>query len=226
MRKYIKRFSILFFFLIFTLLLTSCEKIESKTFNFASYKTADAVPYDIYFDEEYFSNPASEYNPSLASASACLALSGFSTATSSDYKKADSNAKALFTTLGFNNYLANEYGTKAPTDSSFGVFIASKVINDYTLLGITVRGAGYMSEWASNFNIGNNNEFAQGFFDASEIYLNFLREYIEKYDITGNIKIWTAGYSRGGAAVNLATGRIDDGLVDNKNIISDEVKVK
>ena len=224
MRKCIKKVAIILFFIVFPLLLASCQKIESKEFTFASYKTKDAVPYDIYFDEEkYFSKPASEYNPELASASACLALSGFSTATSTYYKNADSNAKNLFKVLGFNNYLANEYGTKVPTDSSFGVFIASKQINDYTLIGITVRGSGYMMEWASNFNIGNNDEFAQGFFEASEIYLNFLKSYIERYNITGNIKIWTAGYSRGGATVNLATGRIDDGLLNNENIISDKV---
>ena len=35
------------------MLLASCKKIESKEFTFASYKTKDAVPYDIYFDEGY-----------------------------------------------------------------------------------------------------------------------------------------------------------------------------
>ena len=81
-----------------------------------------------------------------------------------------------------------------------------------------------MAEWASNFNIGNNEEYAQGFFEASTIYLEHLRKYINDFNITGNIKIWTAGYSRGGATVNLAAGRIDDGLVNGENILSDNVK--
>ena len=41
--------------------------------------------------------------------------------------------------------------------------------------------------------------------------------------IKGNIKIWTSGYSRGGAVVNISAGRIDDGLVKYKNILSDEI---
>ena len=202
--------------------LSSCQNKGTKI-NFASYKTAEKVPYDIYFDETYFDNPASEYNPKLASATACLALAGFSATAGTDYQNSDTNIKAFFDTLGFEKYQANEYGVSKPTTDSFGVYIASKKISDFTLIGIGVRGAGYQSEWASNFKISKNENFAQGFYEASEIYLNFLKEYIATNNISGKIKIWTGGYSRGGATVNLAAGRIDDGLINNLNIISQDV---
>ncbi len=218
-----KRILSLFFFIIICILLSSCNK-DKPNFNFASYKTAEKVPYKINFDENYFKNPASEYNPNLASASACLALAGFSSATSDDFSNSDINAKELFKTLGFKNYKVNKYGIEKPTTDSFGVYAASKEIDDFTLIALTVRGAGYFSEWASNFTIGKNENFAQGFYDASEIYLEFLKEYIDELNIKGNIKIWTSGYSRGGAAVNVACGRIDDGLVNNENILSNNVK--
>ncbi len=221
--KYIKKMLLALLIATLLIVLTACKNVESKIMHFASYKTTEKVPYDIYFDDAYFNNPASEYNPHLASASACLALAGFSATSNGDFTNADVNAKELFSTLGFKNYLANPYGTSKPTSSSFGVFIASKSYDDYTLIGITVRGSGYLNEWASNFKLGNNEDFAEGFFEASEIYLNFLKKYIDDYSITGNIKIWTAGYSRGGAVVNLASGRIDDGLVEGKNIISEQV---
>ena len=202
---------------------SSCQKANGTSFSFSSYKTADKVAYNVIFDENYFENPASSYNPKLASASACLALSGFSAVANTDFEKSDTNAKDFFMALGFGDYSANKYGVTKPEASSFGVYIASKKINDYTLLGITVRGAGYLTEWASNFKIGKNEDFAEGFLEASDIYLDFLREYVEKYNISGHIKIWTAGYSRGGATVNLACGRIDDGLKNGINIISDRV---
>ena len=220
---FIKRISIIFLIMVSAIILSSCQNQKGTKFYFAGYKNANKVPYQIFFDEEYFNNPASEYNPSLASATACLALAGFSSTAGEDFYNSDINVKYFFEQLGFTNYLANEYGISKPTDSSFGVYIASKKIDDYTLIGIAVRGAGYLSEWSSNFNIGNNTDFAEGFFSASEIYLNFLKEYIENKNITGKIKIWTGGYSRGGAAVNLAAGRIDDGLVEGKNILSNKV---
>ncbi len=211
-------------FMIATLsVVCSCSKGKENNFNFASYKTAEKVPYKIYYEDEYFDDIASNYNPSLASASACLALAGFSSETKKDYDKSAVNAEELFATLGFSNFLSNEDGINKPTADSFGVYIANKQIEDYTLLGITVRGAGYLSEWSSNFKIDMNDDFAQGFFDASEIYLNHLKDYIQKYEIKGHIKIWTAGYSRGGATVNIVAGRIDDALKNNQNIISNEV---
>lgn len=220
----IKKISFLFIIALLILSFSSCKKKDAIKFNFASYATAKKVPYDIYYNDDYFNNPASEYNPSLASASACLALAGFSATASTDFDNSGDNASDLLKSLGFDKYKSNKDGISKPRADSFGVYIASKKLNDSTLIAITVRGAGYLAEWASNFTIGHNNKFAQGFYDASEIYLTALREYINEFNIKGKIKIWTSGYSRGGAAVNIAAGRIDDGLYENMNIISDNVQ--
>ena len=222
-RIIIKRIILFLLIIINIFAFTSCKKDNSIKFNFASYGTAEKVPYNVFYEDDYFKNPASNYNPKLASASACLALAGFADISEDDFSNQDINAKTFFKNLGFSNYKANTYGITKPTANSFGVYIASKKIDDFTLIGITVRGAGYLSEWASNFTIGHNEDFAQGFFEASDIYLNFLKEYINDYNIKGNIKIWTSGYSRGGAVVNISAGRIDDGLVKYKNILSDEI---
>lgn len=209
--------------LILLPLVCSCSKKDGTDFNFASYKTAEKVPYKIFFLDEYFNEKASIYNPHLASASICLALAGFSAETRQDFENSAVNSKELFTNLGFSDFLSNKDGISRPNADSFGVYIARKKIRDYTLLGITVRGAGYLSEWSSNFKIGTNDKFAQGFYEASEIYLNHLKSYIETFNVEGHIKIWTAGFSRGGASVNIACGRICDGLKNNENIISSKV---
>ncbi len=216
----------IFLFGIISLFCCSCaSKSEGGSpFYFASYKTASPVKQRVYFDENYFSTPASTYQTHLATASACLALAGFS-ATINDYSHCADNAKKFFDELGFDSFTVNQFGNSKPTAHSFGVYLAKKAIGDYTLIGVTVRGAGYQMEWASNVSIGGNDgrpveeDFAAGFGEASDIYINSLKSFIADNHISGKIKIWTAGYSRGGAGVNLATGKLDDALVNNVEVI-------
>ena len=216
----------IFLFGIISLFCCSCaSKSEGGSpFYFASYKTASPVKQRVYFDENYFSTPASTYQTHLATASACLALAGFS-ATINDYSHCADNAKKFFDELGFDSFTVNQFGNSKPTAHSFGVYLAKKAIDDYTLIGVTVRGAGYQMEWASNVSIGGNDgrpveeDFAAGFGEASDIYINSLKSFVADNHISGKIKIWTAGYSRGGAGVNLASGKLDDALLNNEEII-------
>ena len=204
--------------------ISSCNTLPSYEVYFASYKTAEKVSQKIFFEDSYFDKAASQYNPSLATCSAQLALAGFAATTTKNYSTADSNAKYFFDTLGFESYYANDYGKKVPTAHSFGVFVAQKKIKDYTLLGVTVRGAGYLSEWASNVTLGADGEFAVGFKEASDIYLDTVKTYIENNSITGKIKLWTAGYSRGGAGVNLSVGRLDTALINNEKLLGNSLE--
>ena len=206
-----------------SLIVTSCGGYQRVRIGFASYLTAERVEYPFYFNEDYFSEPASEYNEHLAASSACLALAGFSATNGSDYENSPNNAIDFFKVIGFEGYKSNEFGVKKPTTHSFGVYLANKKIDDYTLIAITNRGAGYLAEWASNVTLGGDGAFATGFKEASDIYLDTLKSYSAENNIRGKIKIWAAGYSRGGAGTNLAIGRIDDGLLENENIISDDV---
>ena len=207
-----------------SLSIISCGKEPSAIIGFASYLTVDRVDYPIYYTDDYFfDNPASSYNKYLATASACFALSGFSAAKTNDFDHCPENAKDFFKVNGFTNFKSNNLGVEMPTVHSFGVYMASKKVKDYTLIGITTRGAGYLAEWGSNFMLGESGEFATGFNEASEIYLDTLRSYISENNIKGKIKIWAAGYSRGGAGTNLAIGKIDDGLRNNVNILSEDV---
>ena len=222
---FVKHILIVFLLAISTMVLTSCGKKKDGSYNFyyASYKGAERVESKIYYNDNFFSSPASKYNEELSTASICLALSGFSQASSGNYINSPMNAQDLFNKLGFSNFKSNSDGISKPNAHSFGVYMASKVIDDYTLIGVTVRGAGYLSEWASNVRLGENPKYADGFYEASSIYLESLKTYITENNISGKIKIWTAGYSRGGAGVNLSIGRIDLSLVDGTNILGDNL---
>lgn len=217
-----KKISIASLSLVILTLVSCGKKVEAISFNFASTANAAKVPMDVYYDDDYFDKGSSEYQTPLATASACLALSGFPS-DSIDYTKKPENTIDFFNKLGFKNFKSNEYGITKPQTDSFGVYIASKKIDDYTLIGATVRGAGYDSEWASNLTLGNDNMYAKGFYDASEIYLDALKDYIQSNNINGKIKLWTAGYSRGGAGVNLAVGRMTDALLDGNSLLPSQV---
>ena len=199
--------------------------IKARAFNFASYKTFEKVPSTVYYDDEYFEESSFEYNPHLATASICLALSGFPSNSGYNYATWPNNAKDFFNKLGYSNFYSNDDGVSKPTNHTLGVYIASKKVKNYTIIAITIRGAGYLSEWASNLTLGLDPDFAVGFKEASSIYISSLTSYIESLNITGDVKIWTAGYSRGGASSNLAMGRIIEGLVNDNNILSSDINL-
>ncbi len=238
----IRQLLILILLAIITMVLSSCAKttsistttvietttivnsnVEPTKFKFAAYRSGVIGEADIYYDDSYFNIHATTLSSELTSASICLAMTGFSIARGNDYSQSPKYAKELLTKLGFNNFESNEYGNVRPTSNSFGVYFGMKVVDDYTLIAVTTRGSNYGWEWASNMTIGEDGEFATGFYEASTIYINSLKEYISSKNITGKIKIWTAGYSRAAATVNLAIGRIDDALIENNHILGENV---
>jgi len=86
----------------------------------------------------------------------------------------------------------------------------------YTIISVAIRGSGYETEWASNFTIGTQNDH-KGFSDAANVIKNKLVDYILKINTDYPIKIWTTGYSRGGACSNLL-GHYLDLAAKNKEI--------
>ena len=124
--------------------------------------------------------------------------------------------------VGYTNIEKNQYyitGTKL--EDSIGVVIGSKVIKDsnhkpYTLLAVFPRNAGYGAEWVGNFNMGTSG-IHQGFLLARDEVLRFMKHYIDTHQITGELKIWSAGYSRGAATINLVGGFLaeDNGYFGN-----------
>ena len=126
-----------------------------------------------------------------------------------------SKISSLLEEVGYTNIKKNQYyttGTKL--EDSMGAIIGSKVIKDtnhkpYTLLAVFPRNAGYEAEWAGNFNIGTSG-IHQGFLLARDEVLRFMKDYINTQHITGELKIWGAGYSRGAATMNLVGGFLAD----------------
>lgn len=167
-----------------------------------------------YYSDEYFLNDSYDYNESLATMSLCLAMSAFATSLDVPYTQKSVNVLDLLEQVGFQGFKTNYWYTVKPTRDSIGAVAAMKEIEvkkkPYTLIAVAVRGGGYESEWASNFTIGETGQH-QGFNEARDNVLDFIRNYISENGITGDIKLWITGYSRAAATTNLVAGALDEG---------------
>ncbi len=145
------------------------------------------------------------YNHELAKMSLRMCMAGFQANDTEDSAK---NIKALLGALEFKEISAN-YPT--PTKDSIGYTLAYKPLADGSaLVSVVIRSGGYTKEWASNFTLGPTDEH-QGFSDSAAIVMDGLEAYLEKYSdkMTGDIKLWVTGYSRGAAIANLLAQRLD-----------------
>jgi len=166
----------------------------------------------IYYDDYYFSNDSYTYNHELATMSLALAMSAFNSkeAKANNYsaESAGKNVKALLNNAGFKDIDITSYAGK-PTQDSIGVAFGHKKVEDgSTLIAVAVRGGGYESEWAGNFDITGYVEHHDGFDKAQGTALSKLGAYVKGKGINGPIKIWIVGYSRGAATANLLSATL------------------
>ncbi|MBO4838215.1 MAG: hypothetical protein J5493_02465 [Lachnospiraceae bacterium] len=149
------------------------------------------------------------------SAQAAMASSGLTGAGSDPADSAD-NLTAFLNAAGFEDVETNRYYALATQENSIGVAVARRTVkafgHRYTLLAVIPRSAGYKQEWAGNFTVGGG-VMHEGYKAARDEVLRFMKQYLEKHDIGGELKIWTAGHSRGGAVANLLGGFLAGGGV-------------
>ena len=189
---------------------------KTGTFMFPSASSKD-FPATYYYDDNYFTQAASIYNPSLATMSLCFELSawGSNVGGTYDYTNKARNARDLLDQTGFGDIETNHDFTVKPTEDSMGVVVAHKDIMDkgtpYTLIALATRGGGYEAEWAGNFTVGASGQH-QGFKTARDEAYRFLSDYITRHkgSFQNNIKFWFAGYSRAGATVNLLAAKMNE----------------
>ncbi len=176
----------------------------------------DSVDYFVYSDD-FFKYSAKEYNAHLATLSMSLAEASVSSTrepfTDEGYANKSRNAVAFLEDNGFSDIEINDDYRKKPTKDTMGIGCAHKTVNDgdkdYTLLVIMPRNAGYEAEWGNNFVLGADGD-AAGFDRSANMCLDFTKDYVASHGISGDIKVWTMGYSRGAAAANLMAKKLID----------------
>lgn len=162
------------------------------------------------YSDDYFRHTGYQYDHELAKMTMDLCCSA-DASMETDWAESNRNFIDLMRQCGFTDMDANRYITEGPTTDSIGVNMASRQVDDYTLLAVAVRGHNYQCEWASNFTAGKTGDH-QGFSEARDQVLDYIREYIAAYHVTGKLKIWLTGYSRSAVTANLVGGAIDQGF--------------
>ncbi len=190
------------------------KEVEVVTFN--HFKKEDEESYQrkdkAIYDDRWFLNDSASLNPELALMSAMAG--GASYCDPADNK--GGKIKNLLLDTGFSDIALNGYyAREVKLEDSIGAIVGRKVLKDakgepFTLLAFFPRNAGYDLEWYGNFNMGKSG-IHQGFKEARDELLRFLKDYISSRKIEGKIKLWASGYSRGAAVANLFGGYLADG---------------
>ena len=229
---------ILPFIIITTCLLVGCQKKEPKeeepkpigekiTYRVPTSETEDVEDY-LYYSDDYFKNDASYVSLSFSDASLGL-VEGTSPSIeggSTDFSRKYVTGESLLTKMGFSGVTHDAGYENKPTAESIGALFGKKEISvnnkNYTLVVTAVRSINYKLEWVSQFNMGESGDHA-GFKNASTTLLNELKDYIANQNISGNIKLWMVGHSRGGTVANLVGGQLDIDLLNNVKTFGNKV---
>lgn len=124
------------------------------------------------------------------------------------------NIRNMLISMGFTDVESNGwYSVEAEVDSC-AVAVGTRHLtvdgHSYTLLAIIPRSVNYRQEWTGNIDLGTGN-IHEGFLEARDECLRFTKQYIRNHNITGDLKVWIAGHSRGGAVSNLIGGFLAGG---------------
>ncbi len=183
------------------------EKVEYK----------DTTKYSDY----WFLEDSTTMNHDLAVASAMAAGASYS----NKLDNTGTKITAFMEAAGYSNIQKNQYYSEGlKLADSMGLIIGKKQIKnwqneDYTLLAIFPRNAGYDAEWMGNFDLGSTKAH-KGFMEARDEMLRFMKKYMTDNNISGKLKVWIPGYSRGGATANLLGGFLaeDNGYFANVSL--------
>ena len=177
----------------------------------------DGEPSDPFcYLDDYFRHSGYRYDHELARMTMDLAMAAFGSE-NVPWPESNRNFVSLMRKCGFTDIEANDAVTVRPSPDSIGVNMALRQIDDATLLAVAIRGFNYQFEWASNFTIGSTGDH-QGFAEARELTLDYIREYIASHGVTGRVKLWVTGYSRGAGVANLVGGALDQGVDLGENV--------
>ncbi len=206
---------------------TSKHKVVSHTFEYSPVGGGEFLSYtaEVYFSQDYFEHPSTEYDPHLSTASLAFAISTFTEATpvynEEWYVNQSKKAKAFLEGLDFNTFTVNEDYCKSATIDTIGLCAAKKEFEDYTVVAVAPRSGGYFREWASNVHLGDGSKsdnMHEGWYNAANKLIRFVSDFVNNNNVSGKVKLWMAGFSRGGATTNIAAGLIDNKLNNGESL--------
>lgn len=171
------------------------------------------------FSDRFFTGDSYRYDGDLALASFELCLQSLPDMRHQDDPEYDKDTSGdlrdYLTDNGFVDYETNGYYTRVIEPDTAGVACAHKKVTDngreYTLLAVVPRSATYGGEWYNNFLFSKSADDKgdnAGFAVSRDAVLDFAGSYAARHGISGDVKLWIAGYSRGAGVVNEATAKL------------------
>ena len=145
------------------------------------------MPARFFYSDGFFEEDPYRYNPSIATASICMAMAGFysnegGTGKNANYSNKSQNIVDYMKDIGVaeKNIYRNAYNRMRPQTDSIGVTIGMKKLsNGRTLIPVSIRGANYEREWTSNVTLGKEEDGeAKGFATAANIAFSEIKKYI------------------------------------------------
>ena len=127
--------------------------------------------------------------------------------------------KEFLTKAHFQDVETNAYYTVRSEENSAAAAFGHKTIRydgrDYTLLAVVLRSADYTQEWTGNFTISDEGADAGsmhvGFKAARDEVIRSAAKYMKEHGLSGDVKVWIAGHSRGAAVANALGGFLAGG---------------
>ena len=149
------------------------------------------------YKDEYFKSDTTVFNKDLA-------LMSFVATANSGQKK---EMKKFYNQLHFeNHYYTEVYDTGSGVDT-YGFYLASRDIGDFTLLALSFRSYDYTLEWVSNVELGESGNHKGFEYAVDNAMVEFSKVVSEQY-AGKNLKLWVNGFSRGGAEANMFTTKL------------------
>ena len=178
------------------------------------------------YSDSWFSESSAVYRDDLAYGSVCLSAAAFnSNLYGEDYYAKSGNVRSFLGGIGCSDVQVNEGYQREPVEASnIGIAGGWKTITGEDgrpckLFVFAVRGGRYDKEMELNLRIGGTAGTAHlGFQQARDTLIAWMLPYLKAHTESGDrVKIWMAGFSRGGAVVNLAAAWMNKWICARNN---------
>ncbi|MBQ2664932.1 MAG: hypothetical protein IJG16_12415 [Clostridia bacterium] len=163
-----------------------------------------------YFNEDWFKGNAADGTPDLDMAIMSQQLS-LAVCTNAE---TGADANAFLEKLGFDNirvYNSEDEGVDTDALGTRFVIAAKPLADGTTLVTVLPDISNTAPSWVDNLDVGSMDTdgiYHGGFSKAAKFAKDCLDEYVE--GISGDVKYWITGYSRGGAISNLLSAFLTD----------------
>ncbi|MBQ4512472.1 MAG: hypothetical protein II969_05730 [Anaerolineaceae bacterium] len=191
-------FIILIFFCSAAVISADSE-IKSITVNYSNV-TDVLQTITVDYCDDWFLQPDNVYNHKLMQASFAMAVSGFRSKVY-ELGELDHDILDFFQKAGFTDPQSDDFN-KPTGINTIGTLIAHKKLGESVLIGVSISGNNYQNEWLSNLTIENDIR-PKGFNNAAHTVMERVKKYIKDHNLSGDLRLWVAGYSRAAAVSNL-----------------------